>query len=249
MWQWSQKRRLDGLEVLLLCVAVATATMALTGKVPDELRELQTLETRYGPQRQSEHFEEWIIRDYFNDKRDGFFVDVGANDYRRFSNTYYLETALGWSGIAVEPQGQFEAGYAAHRQRTRFRQFFVSNASNGVEKLYVGSNSLVASAQKDFTRRYVSTTTEMSVPTITLDDLLDRENVASIDLLTMDIELWEPKALAGFDIGRFRPALVCVEAHPEVRQQILEYFARHRYVVVGKYLRADTHNLYFAPMS
>lgn len=249
MWQWSQKRRLDGLEVLLLCVAVATATMALTREVPDELRELEALETKYGPQRQSEHFEEWIIRDYFNDRRDGFFVDVGANDYRRFSNTYYLETALGWSGIAVEPQGQFEAGYAAHRPRTRFRQFFVSNASNGVEKLFVGSNSLVASAQKDFTRRYVLTTSEVSVPTITLDDLLDGENVASIDLLTMDIELWEPKALAGFDIDRFRPALVCVEAHPEVRQQILEYFARHRYVVVGKYLRADTHNLYFAPMS
>jgi len=249
MWQWSRKRRLDGLEVLLLCVAVATATIALTHKVPDELRDVEVLKTTYGPQRQSEHFEEWIIRDYFNDKRDGFFVDVGANHYRRFSNTYFLETVLGWSGVAVEPQGQFEAGYVAHRPRTRFRQFFVSNASNGVERMYVGSNSLVASALKDFTSRYGPNTSAVSAPTITLDDLLDIENVASIDLLTMDIELWEPKALAGFDIERFRPALVCIEAHPEVRQQILEYFARHRYVVVGKYLRADTHNLYFAPMS
>ena len=63
----------------------------------------------------------------------------------------------------------------------------------------------------------------------------------------MDIELWEPKALAGFDIDRFRPSLVCVEAHPEVRQQILDYFAAHGYAIVGKYLRADTQNLYFTP--
>jgi hypothetical protein len=41
--------------------------------------------------------------------------------------------------------------------------------------------------------------------------------------------------------------LVCIEAHPEVRQPILEYFARGGYVIVGKYLRADTHNLYFQP--
>lgn len=36
----------------------------------------------------------------------------------------------------------------------------------------------------------------------------------------MDLELHEAAALAGFDIQRFRPALVCIEGHPEVRQQI-----------------------------
>ena len=64
-----------------------------------------------GPARYSEHAEEWIIRDFFRDQRDGFFVDIGANDYRRFSNTFYLEEKLGWSGIAIEPQRRFEADY------------------------------------------------------------------------------------------------------------------------------------------
>ena len=41
----------------------------------------------------------------------------------------------------------------------------------------------------------------------------------------MDIELAEPAALAGLDIRRFRPGLVVVEAHPQVRQKILDYFA------------------------
>ena len=64
----------------------------------------------------------------------------------------------------------------------------------------------------------------------------------------MDIELAEPKALAGFDVDRYRPALVCVEAHPDVRQEILDYFTRHGYTVVGKYLRMDPKNLYFSPL-
>jgi hypothetical protein len=55
------------------------------------------------------------------------------------------------------------------------------------------------------------------------------------------------KTLKGFNIERFRPALVCIEAHPEVRQQILDYFSHHNYVVVGKYLRADLASLYFSP--
>jgi FkbM family methyltransferase len=204
----------------------------------------------YGPHHYSEHQEEWIVRDFFKDRRGGVFVDVGANDYKRFSNTYYLDHELGWSGIAIEPQQQFAAGYAEHRPRTRFRSFFVSDQSDQEATLYVTpGNDLVTSARREFTSSYGKVSREISVPTITLNDLLAHEGITRIDFLTMDIELWEPKALAGFEIERFAPALVCVEAHPEVRQQILDYFAAHRYVLVGRYLRDDTHNLYFMPMA
>ena len=81
-----------------------------------------------------------------------------------------------------------------------------------------------------------------------LNKLLEAERISAIDFLSMDIELAEPKALAGFDIERFRPTFVCIEAHVEVRQQILDYFARHHYVLVGRYLRADDHNLFFTPL-
>lgn len=68
-----------------------------------------------------------------------------------------------------------------------------------------------------------------------------------MDFLSIDIELAEPAALRGLDVERYRPRLVCIEAHPQGRQQLLDYFAAHGFVVVGKYLRADTANLYFTP--
>ena len=83
---------------------------------------------------------------------------------------------------------------------------------------------------------------------MTLNDLLAREGVTTIDFLSMDIELHEPQALSGFDIERFKPALVCIEALLPVRQRILDYFAQHGYVVVGKYVWVDRENLYFAPI-
>ena len=89
--------------------------------------------------------------------------------------------------------------------------------------------------------------TSVAVPTIRLDDLLDRLGIHEFDFLSMDIELAEPSALAGFSIDRFRPTLVCIEAHLPTRQAVLDYFAQHNYVLLGKYLRADGWNLYFTP--
>ena len=50
----------------------------------------------YGPNRYSQFAEEWIIRDFFKDRRGGTFVDVGANHYKQDSTTFYLEEHLGW---------------------------------------------------------------------------------------------------------------------------------------------------------
>jgi len=249
--RWWSKPRFDVLELALVSFAVAAAfsvvgsqlRLRATNVGPPEAAELWK---KYGSSRHSEHLEEWVIRDFFNDRRNGTFVDVGANDYRMFSNTYYLETQLGWSGLAVEPQRQFELDYTKYRARTRFLPFFVSDLSDQeVTMYYLKRNPLVTSSEKEFTERWGKDSVRVQAPTITMNDLLDRERMAAFDFLSMDIELAEPKALAGFDVERFRPKLVCIEAHPEVRQQILDYFAEHRYVVIGKYLRMDSSNLYF----
>lgn len=208
------------------------------------------LEAAYGPARYSQFAEEWIIRDFFKDRRNGVFVDVGANHYRDTSTTFYLEERLGWSGLAVEPLAQFEADYKKYRPKTRFLPFFVSDVSDATAKLYVlDKHTVVSSADRRFTERTGANPREMTVPTITMNDLLSKNGIERFDFLSMDIELSEPKALAGFGIARYRPELVCIEAHPEVRQQILDYFARNDYVLVGKYVWVDLENLYFAPLS
>jgi hypothetical protein len=211
--------------------------------------ETTTLRARFGPSKVSANAEEWAIRDFFADQRGGVFVDVGSSDYRENSNTYYLETQLGWSGLAIDPLKAFEADYLKFRPRTKFRSFFVSDRSDSDTTVYVlDNNSLVTSSDKSFTLRHGKNVSELKAPTITLNELLTKEGISKFDFMSMDIELSEPKALAGFDIERFRPRLVCIEAHLEVRQQILDFFARHDYTVVGKYLRADSENLYFMPL-
>lgn len=212
-------------------------------------QEVRDLARRFGPGKYSQFLEEWIIRDFFHDKRGGVFVDVGAADYRDASNTYFLEKNLGWSGIAVDAQDRYRAGWQQNRPNTRFFTAFVSDTSNAKARLFLSTESnWVASSQRNFTEQWGQISGAIDVQTITLDGLLDGAHVRSFDFLSLDIELAEPKALAGLDIERFHPALACVEAHPQVRQQILDYFAAHHYVVVGKYMPIDGLNIWFAPL-
>ena len=210
--------------------------------------EARRLSEKYGGAAHSTWIEEWVIREFFNDRRNGFFLDIGASDYRQWNNTYFLETSLGWEGIAVDALRQFEADYRQYRPRTRFRTFFVSDRSNELAKLYVlDRRTDVSSSDPSFTQRWGKDAAATDVPTITLNDLLDAERVTKVDFLSMDIELSEPQALKGFDLLRFKPELVCIEAHPETRQAILEYFHDRNYVIVSRYLRTDFMNLYFTP--
>jgi FkbM family methyltransferase len=209
----------------------------------------QSYASRFGS-KQSMGYEEWLIRDFFNDKRDGVFVDVGAGHYMEFSNTYTLETELGWSGIAIDAQAEYAADYQKYRPRTRFVAAFVSDKPDATVKFFVpppGGNKLLASSDPEFVASHGEASAAREMPTATLDQVLTVAGVTAIDLLSMDIELHEPQALAGFSIEKYRPALVCIEAHFTVRQQILDYFAAHGYTVVGNYLRLDTQNLYFTP--
>lgn len=211
--------------------------------------EFEQFRAKYGPGKNTEREEEWFIRDYFQDRRGGTFVDVGANHYQKSSKTYYLETVLGWSGLAIEPQQEFAEGFLQHRPRTKFLPFFVSDVSNEKARLFVIKQwPEVSSSNAEFVRRFGQPDEVREVPTLTLNDLLDAERVQRLDFLNIDVELHEPQVLRGFDIERFRPALVCIEGLLPVRQQILNYFAEHKYVLVGKYVWVDLENLYFAPL-
>jgi FkbM family methyltransferase len=192
--------------------------------------------------------EEWIVRDFFEDKRNGTFVDIGSAHHRDGNNTWFLETQRGWSGLAVDPQERYAAAYAAQRPATRFFPLFISDRSNERARLFIIESAPdVASSESDFTAGYGDINNSVEVPTLTLDALLQSQKIQRVDFLSIDVELSEPKVLAGFDIGRYAPGLICIEAHPQVRQSILDYFADNRYVVVGKYLRVDQVNLWFMP--
>ncbi|HEY2749219.1 MAG TPA: FkbM family methyltransferase [Polyangia bacterium] len=206
-----------------------------------------------GTKRYSQDDEELVIRDFFHDRRSGFFVDVGAGHYQRFSTTFYLEEQLGWSGVAIDALSEYADDYRKHRPRTTFVNVLVTDKARGPQAFYRADDfpevSSVSKQLAEEQAREFSDSGAVSarkVPSSTLDAVLDKRGVRAIDFLSMDIEEHEPAALAGFDIDRFHPAFVCIEAHPAVRDALWQYFRRHGYVRQDQYLAWDSSNWYFA---
>ena len=47
--------------------------------------------------------DKFLVENIFKEKRNGFFVDVGAHDGVYISNTAVFEKEYSWSGICIEP--------------------------------------------------------------------------------------------------------------------------------------------------
>ena len=199
----------------------------------------------------SQHDEELIVRHFFDDQRDGVFVDVGCWDWKEGSTTLYLEERLGWSGLGIDAQNQVREGYEKNRPRTTFLNYIVTDHSGTMEKLYIADqiSSINEKHVELFPGAQWYAAEPTLVPAITLNDLLQQQKVERIDFLSMDIEGAEPKALAGFDIQKYKPRLVCIESSPEIRDAIMAYFTSRGYERIDAYLQYDAVNWYFKPVA
>lgn len=195
--------------------------------------------------------EELLIRDFFQDRRGGFFLDVGCAWPVRSNNTYYLEKHLGWKGIGIDALAEYGPAWKTERQNSRFFSYLVTDQSGIKETFFKSENPGLSSTNRDMASGKVFgdnlAPEEVQIYTITINDLLDREGITKIDLLSMDIEGHELAALAGFDIDRFKPELACIEVHAAARQPVTEFFAAHGYERLERYDEHDFANYYFTP--
>jgi FkbM family methyltransferase len=158
-----------------------------------------------------EDAEDRLKAEFFGARR-GFFVDVGANDPRRGSQSYALECA-GWIGILVEPQPDLAAKLAQARTARVFAAACSApvNAGKTMSLHLAGPMSaLDGRFAIPGTRRQGT----VEVPVRTLDDILtEAEAPSPIDFLSIDVEGHEVEAFAGFDFARWRPRLILMEDH------------------------------------
>jgi FkbM family methyltransferase len=191
----------------------------------------------------SQGYEELIIRDFFGDKKEGVFVDVGCYLPRELSTTYYLEDRLQWTGIGIDAQRDFAPAWKKDRPKSTFVATAISDKDGETLTLFIAGTT--ASLEKWAMEIFTDDLKEVQVKTITLDTLLDMHVIDKVDFLSIDIDGGEIGALNGFDIQRYKPDLCGIEAvKPEL---VKEYFAANGYELIEKYQKVDKINLYFRP--
>jgi FkbM family methyltransferase len=175
--------------------------------------------------------------------RPGFFVEAGANDGYQQSNTYSLERIHGWRGVLVEPVPELAREAARERPGARvFNCALVSSDADGptVRLLYGGLMTVVAGGRADDSEWAAAAHAvaqeepahEFEVPARTLSSLLDEVAAPEIDLLSLDVEGYEPQALRGLDLGRHAPRLLLVEVRDEDARAEVDAVLGDRYRLV-----------------
>ncbi len=198
----------------------------------------------------SQFDEELLIRYFFNDERNGVYLDVGCSFPKKNSTTYYLETTLGWTGIGIDAVESYGRFWAQLRPRSKFIHTAVSDKTGDIVTFYQAEHPGLSSFDKDWGGQFgMKDPVPVEVETITLNDLLERENVDHIDLLSMDIEGAEPLALTGFDIEKYAPRLVCIEVNDRSESEpfIRDYFKKHGYTLINEFEALDSVNRYYEP--
>ncbi|MEM9819878.1 MAG: FkbM family methyltransferase [Bacteroidota bacterium] len=194
----------------------------------------------------SERVEELLIRSFFQDQKHGIFVDIGCAWPITHSNTFYLERHLGWSGLAVDANPVRLKVWKKHRPKSRLLTYIISDQSSPNTSFYKAGPLGSIQKERSFGKKIVRGK-EIALPAITLNQLLEKHAIESIDFLSIDVEQSELKALRGFDLQRFQPSLVCIEVDRETKDQILTYFEQHQYKWIKEYVHWDQVNWYFTP--
>lgn len=157
--------------------------------------------------------ERQLVQLFFANSEEGYFVDVGANHPKIFSQTWHLEQK-GWRGILIEPIPELCEDLIKNRPRSVIVQAACgAPEQRGQVKFYVADGFTRSTLEKNALSLNVSFTHTDLVDLKTLDDILEEFNPPNIDFVSIDVEGLQLNVLRGFNLQKYRPTLLLVEDH------------------------------------
>ena len=160
--------------------------------------------------------------------RNGFYVELGANDGALASNSYYFELKKGWTGVLIEPSPNLYLS-CIKRRGAKNKVFCNACVPFGYQDQYVDmrysdsmtiSNNLnldIGSKQEfiELGNKHLlpgEQTFEFGAKAATLNSLLIESKAPTlIDFLALDVEGAELPVLQGIDFNRFKFKYILVE--------------------------------------
>jgi len=153
----------------------------------------------------------------FDNKFDGFFVDLASNDAKLLSNTLALEQHLGWHGLCIEPNPQYHAGY---KERTCTLVDAVAGKFDNETISFVFDNAF--GGISGFDKTLAPNKNGMLFQTVSLESIFKKMNVpAVINYMSLDVEGAELYVMSTFPFHKYRFDVITVE-RPRMLRVLLE---------------------------
>jgi FkbM family methyltransferase len=170
--------------------------------------------------------EDMVVRSLLGNRKDGFYVDVGAHHPVFDSNTYHLYN-VGWKGINIDAAPGSMVLFRVLRPRDANLEVCISTGKKK-EVFYLFDSAEYNTVDPEMAERaqlsgrILKGTCE--VEAATLDSILDEylPSGTHIDYLNIDIEGLDEVVLQSMDWQRYRPSVISFEHHVEEIKDLRE---------------------------
>lgn len=170
----------------------------------------------YGTISYSQEGEDLILARYFEGKRAGFYIDIGAHHPIRFSNTYKLYLNK-WSGINIDAAPGSMNLFNRIRPRDINIEAVISNTKTTVNYYIFNEPALntisdeIAEQKSRIPGFRIEKIVRME--TVEINSLMEKNIPPDkrIDLLTIDIEGMDTIVLKDWNFDRYKPELIIIE--------------------------------------
>ncbi|MEK6282005.1 MAG: FkbM family methyltransferase [Acidobacteriota bacterium] len=163
-----------------------------------------------------------IVDDILGNKKAGTYLDIGAYDPRRLSNSKRFYD-LGWRGNVEPSPARFER-FPQERPEDINLNVGLSDSAGTLTYYDVVPNVFSTFSKervKQLKAQSARINAEIEISVITMKDLfVEYLNQATVDFCTIDAEGMDLAILKGNDWSRFRPRVICVEVSLEQPYQV-----------------------------
>jgi len=169
--------------------------------------------------------DQYVLKHFFSEVTDGFFVDIGAYDGISFSNTKLLEE-LGWKGICIEPLPEIFQELCNNRSCICVNGCITNNPGmvefTQIVCPSVPTHQMLSGITQAYDPRHVNRINQDIAPcngskkTILvqgylLSDILDSYHISHVNYLTLDVEGGELEILKSIPFNRITIDVIDVE--------------------------------------
>ena len=191
-------------------------TSKLYWKIQRRLRKFNIAKGGY-----SQYGQDVVVFDLLKNKKDGIFVDIGANDGTTFSNSLLFEES-GWSGICVEPHPQM-FDILKRNRKCNLVNACISGEDTAVEFLVIEGGSNMLSGIQNFMdasdleridrdiKSSGGSKQIIEIESLSPTTLLNRYAFKSIDFLSIDTEGCELQILQSINFTTIPISVISVE--------------------------------------
>ena len=203
----------------------------------------------------SQFLQDKLVLNYYNNKNSGYFVDVGANDGIKFSNTINLEK-LGWNGICID--GNLDIFDKLKKNRNCICDCSVIYNNNSIVNFNILSNDLLCYIDNDIDNdndnnllsadindnntyfcnepiKSIKLIKKEKYNTTTLTNILNKYNAPSfIEYLSLDTNGTEYDVLLGLNMEKYIFGYINVNVtNIDLKDKIFNLLKLNEYLFVG----------------